>query len=208
MPIADVQPVPEMRDRILAEATRQFATGGYESTTIQAIAEAVGIRAPSVLHHFPSKLALREQVVANLMGHWKDQIPRLLTAARTGEDRLSSALEALVQFLLEDPNRARLAMRELLDRPAETRGLIVEHLLPWMPLVTDYIRLGQQTGVVRQDVDPDSYVIQVIIMAISTVALGDVVDAAMGRDKADRLAPMIREVLRIARDSLFVEGAS
>ena len=208
MPIADHQPVPEMRDRILAEATRQFATRGYESTTIQAVAEAVGIRAPSVLHHFPSKLALREQVVENLMGHWKNQIPRLLTAARSGEDRLSSALEALVQFLLEDPNRARLAMRELLDRPDETRGLIVEHLLPWMPLVTDYIRLGQQTGVVRQDVDPESYVIQVIIMAISTVALGEVVDAAMGRDDTDRLAPMIREVLRIARDSLFLEDPS
>ena len=64
-------------------------------------------------------------------------------------------------------------MRELLDRPAETHDLIAEHLLPWMPLVTDYIRLGQQTGVVREDVDPESYVVEGIIMAIATVALGD-----------------------------------
>jgi len=200
------QPAPEMRDRILSEATRLFATRGFESTTIQAVAEAVGIRAPSVIHHFPSKAALREQVVEDLMSHWKNEIPRLLTAARSGEDRLSSALEALVQFLMADPYRARLALRELLDRPGETRGLIEQHLLPWMPLVTDYIRLGQQTGVVREDVDPESYVVEVIIMAISTVALGEVLDTVQSRDDEDRLSAMIRELVRMARDSLFVGG--
>ena len=125
---------------------------------------------------------------------------------RSGEDRLSSALEALVQFLMADPYRARLALRELLDRPDGTRALIEQHLLPWMPLVTDYIRLGQQTGVVRQDVDPESYVVEVIIMAISTVALGEVLDTVQSRDDEDRLAAMIRELVRMARDSLFVGG--
>ena len=44
-----------MRDRILSEAMHLAASRGFEATSIQAIADAVGIRKQSLLYHFSSK---------------------------------------------------------------------------------------------------------------------------------------------------------
>jgi AcrR family transcriptional regulator len=46
------------RDRILLEASRLFARRGYYGSTTRDIAEATGIRQPSLFHHFPSKSAI------------------------------------------------------------------------------------------------------------------------------------------------------
>jgi hypothetical protein len=105
---------------------------------------------------------------------------------------------------MEDESRARFALREALDRPAEIRSLIKKHLTPWIALVTDYIRLGQRLNVVKQNVNPEGYIIQVMTMAIGTVALGHVSAALFGRDRALSKEDIIKEMVRIGGESLFV----
>lgn len=46
------------RDRILREASLLFTERGFHGTTTRDIAEAVGIRQPSLFHHFDSKHAI------------------------------------------------------------------------------------------------------------------------------------------------------
>jgi AcrR family transcriptional regulator len=43
------------RERILAEATRLFSRAGYEATSLQEVAAAVGITKAAVYHYFPTK---------------------------------------------------------------------------------------------------------------------------------------------------------
>jgi AcrR family transcriptional regulator len=52
------------RERILAEASRLFSSAGYHGTSTREIAAAVGIRQPSLFHHFESKQAIAEEVLA------------------------------------------------------------------------------------------------------------------------------------------------
>jgi TetR/AcrR family transcriptional regulator len=191
----------DVRARILVQATRLFAAQGYEGTSIQQVAEAVGITRPTLVYHFGSKEQLRRAVLEQLLAHWKEDLPRVLTAAQTGSDRFRSALDALVSFFRADPDRARLLSREMLDRPKEMTDLFAVHLQPWTSLLTDYIRRGQEEGRTRAAVDPEAYVVQILHAAIGIIATGGATMHIL-RDPPD-LDRQLAELFRIARTSLF-----
>lgn len=192
-------PSQDAKARILQVATHLFGAQGYEATSIQAIAEASGIRKQSLLYHYSSKEALHHAVIEAWLLHWRDELPKLL-ARSSGYDRFSASVSALLTFFREDPNRARLALREMLDRPEELRRQMYAHLSPWIKLLTDYIRMGQASGLLRPEADPEAYVIQVMLMVVTAVAVGDVASALVGECRdAD-----VTEIIRIARDALFV----
>ena len=193
-----------MRRRILTEAIRLFGENGFEGTSIQAVADAVGIRKPSLLYHFKSKEELRQAVIRDLLTHWQQDLPKLLAGATSGHDRFSSTVEALVGFFLSDTNRARVANRESLDRPEDLRKMGSELVLPWMRLLVEYIRMGQEAKIIKREVDPESYIMQVMVMVIGTVALGHVVSALTDADSREGMEARIKELVRIARDTLFV----
>ncbi|MEM7437258.1 MAG: helix-turn-helix domain-containing protein, partial [Myxococcota bacterium] len=91
-----------VRERILTHATRLFAEQGYDGTSVQEIADAVGIRKPSLLYHFKSKDELRENVIAEMLNHWSALLPSLFLRA-TREERFEATMEALSQFFIADP---------------------------------------------------------------------------------------------------------
>ena len=128
--MVESSPDADVRSRILDVATGLFAERGYAGTSIQAIAQAAGITKPTLVYHFRSKDGLRREVVASLLGHWRDEVPRLMAAAASGGPRLASLLEALFAFFRDDPRRAKLLLREMLDDPDEMASLLAKHLQP------------------------------------------------------------------------------
>ncbi|MFH2008920.1 MAG: TetR family transcriptional regulator [bacterium] len=200
----------DMRQQILAEATRLFAARGFDGTSLQDISDAVGIRKPSLLYHFSSKVELRRGVLERLLAHWQDVLPRLLLAATSGFRRFDAIARELVSFFTENPDRARLLIREALDRPEELRESILVHVSPWVKVVCDNIRTGQEQGTIHGDVDPEAYVTHIIALVISSVATFDTIGAVIRpQDEADAPARQqhvrhVTELLRMARSSLFV----
>ncbi|MDQ3031833.1 MAG: TetR/AcrR family transcriptional regulator [Myxococcota bacterium] len=204
------------RERILIEATHLFARKGLDATSLQDVADAVGMRKPSVLWHFRSKEELHRSVLDALLSRWNDALPRLMRAA-SREDRLDALLDETIAFFSDDPDRARLLLREALDRPDAMRALLTTYVSPWMAVVTDAIARGQKAGVLRADVDPEAYVVMVIHLVIGNVAtVGTVSMLALppsgsartkgaGRAGA-KLPPRIaREIKRVARAALMSE---
>jgi TetR/AcrR family transcriptional regulator len=199
----------DVRDQILAEAARKFAARGFDGTTLAEIAEAVGIRKGSLLYHFPSKDALRRSVLETMLSHWNDVLPRLLMAATSGQDQFDAVVSELISFFAADPDRARLIIREVMDRPGELEGLIQSHVRPWVDIVCNYIRKGKDRGEIHADVDPEAYVIQVINTVVAGVAtyqsIGALLPARAGQDGVERYRA---ELLRVARRSLFSNQAT
>ena len=193
---AQVSRPTEVRDRILEEATRLFAARGFEGTTLQQIADAVGIRKPSLLYHFPSKDDLRQRVLETVLGHWNDVMPQLLLAATSSHGQFDGVLGEMVAFFSADPDRARLLLREILDRPQETRALMRKSVRPWVTATCDYIRKGQDRGRLWAEVDPEAYVAQVISLLIASIATFE----ALGTTDRER---NLQELKRVAKSSLF-----
>jgi TetR/AcrR family transcriptional regulator len=184
-------------EQILVAATRLFAAGGYGGTSLQDVADAVGIRKQSLLYHFPSKDALRRRVLDVLLSRWNDVLPRLLLAATSGEGQFDAVVAETMRFFAEDPDRARLLLREILDRPADVQAMVDTHIAPWVAVVSGYIRKGIERGDIPVDVDPQAYVLGVIHLILSAVATAECFGKVADRDR------QIAEVLRIAKSSLF-----
>ena len=67
--------------------------------------------------------------------------------------------------------RADHPPEQLSDVGAILRGAErYEHLRPWTGLLTGYIRMGQEAGSVREDLDPEAWTLQMITAAIGAVA--------------------------------------
>lgn len=64
-------------DRILDVAEELIQTRGYVAMSFQTIAERIGIRKPSIIHHFPNKGALGLAVVARYRGRYNDAMDQL-----------------------------------------------------------------------------------------------------------------------------------
>lgn len=197
----------DVREEILKSATRLFAAKGFDGTSLKDIAEAVGVRKPSLLYHFASKEKLRLAVLARLLDRWNDVLPRLLMAAAGGDKRFESVMDEVVGFFAEDADRARLLVREILDRPTDMQRRLETYVRPWVKVVADYIVKGQARGEVHAHVDPEAYILQVINMVVSGVAAASSLEGGLLPPKSprgDAGARHLRELIRMARTSLFI----
>lgn len=199
-------------DQIRAVATQLFASVGYEGASLQAIAERVGVTKQTLLYHYPSKEALRRAVFEQVFAHFRERLPQMLEAVTSGHGRFEALTRELLQFLEADPDRARLLLRELLDNPEGMRKLLAENLRPWILLIAQYIRQGQGTNVIRPDVDPEAYVLQVTVLVLANVAARSIAEGVLAdpaiQPKSEGAQPesyarQLSELFRISRTALF-----
>jgi AcrR family transcriptional regulator len=103
------------RDLILQEALRCFAQSGFEGTSLNEIAAAVGIRRPSLLHHFPSKDALYEDVFEKLLSDWLERLDDAIASTAAGWEKFELVVRAGFELFEENPDYVRIMRREALD---------------------------------------------------------------------------------------------
>jgi TetR/AcrR family transcriptional regulator len=194
----------DVRAQILTQATRLFAEHGYDGTSVQQIADAVGIRKPSLLYHFKSKDELRENVIAEMLAHWNAVLPGLLLKAST-EERFDATMEALTEFFIEDPDRARLFLRETLDRPESMQAMLGAFVKPWVDLLGGQLERAKRQELVQRDVDPQAYAVEVIAMAVAGTAVIDTLQVILPEDPArgGTRKRHATELIRVARSSLY-----
>lgn len=190
-------------EQIRVVATRRFARDGFDGTSIQAIADEVGVAKQTLLYHYPSKDALRQAVLDAVFAHWRDRLPTILEAVTSGHGRFDALTAELMQFMQADRDRARLLVREVLDNAAQMKGMVALNLRPWLLLVAQYIREGQRGGLIHADVDPETYVLEVIVLSIASVALEDLLGATLGGAPEENRARWVAELTRLSRTALF-----
>ncbi|WP_061018072.1 TetR/AcrR family transcriptional regulator [Microbacterium sp. CCH5-D1] len=101
------------RATILAEARTIFARQGYAETSLREIAEAVGIKTPSLYAHFPSKEALYAEVYAAVSVEHTAFFDELVRSSRTLEPlaRLQHLLGGIEAYYRDRPDLAEFSLR-------------------------------------------------------------------------------------------------
>jgi AcrR family transcriptional regulator len=176
------------RDRIMYEAAELFARQGYHGTTTRQIADAVGIRQPSLFHHFANKAA----IVAAILD-W--DLDLALTRVESIAAEPSSPAVRLFKYLRTD-------VTHLASAPFNLSGLYTEevisspHFAPWArrrdrlhDVVEAIVREGMASGeLVTTDSNIVRHAIGGILVRVLTIHSG-------GRGPIDALADEIARLI-------------
>jgi TetR/AcrR family transcriptional regulator len=187
-----------LRKRARAAAVRLFARQGYEGTSVQSIADEVGVSKQALLYHFSSKEGLRQAALEEMVGMWRDVLPRLLSALTGQESGFEEVLFEIVTWTRSEPAYARFLMHELLTEQGASHP-VLQDIDPWMKVAADLIRRAQSEGKVRPDVDPEAWLISTATSILITMCLLDTPrpESAPSPDR------VVREMARVIGASLL-----
>ncbi len=122
------------RDRleadIAAEAVRVFAESGYEGASVATIAENVGLSKQNLMYYFPTKQALYQRVLDDVLDNWLERMANL--AAPDGEpaEVLRAYIRAKLAFSREHPWGSRVYAMEVISGAPMYGEQIRERVVP------------------------------------------------------------------------------
>jgi TetR/AcrR family transcriptional regulator len=119
----------EKEQAILREAEAQFARFGFEGATLESIGAAAGISRHNLLYYFPSKEALYQRVLDDVMTGWLQGMGEIAA----GDDpaaALRGYIGAKMKSSRERPDGSRVFTKEVIAGAPRYAGAIVERVLP------------------------------------------------------------------------------
>jgi len=153
--VADIDPsgLRNTRDLVLDEAVRCFAEKGYDGTSLNDIAAGVGIRRPSLLHHFGSKETLYGEIFERILSDWLERVGSAVAIDARGWDRVELVLRAGFALFEEYPDYVRLMRREALDGGSHLGIDLASVLRPLFDSAAAYLEGQMDAGALRR-LDP------------------------------------------------------
>jgi len=138
------------RDQILDAALTCFAHGGYSGTSLNDIAAEVGIRRPSLLHHFSSKETLYGEVFERLLSDWFARLADAIESTATGWPKVEQVLRAGFGYFADNPSYVTLVRREAIDGGVHLGIDLAAVLRPMFDQAADYFRREMAAGTFRE----------------------------------------------------------
>jgi TetR/AcrR family transcriptional regulator, cholesterol catabolism regulator len=136
-------------EELLRNAIQLFSRGGFRETSLQEIADELGITRPLFYYYFESKEDLLWRIIGHLGDTLLDQARPIAVADETPTRRLTRLFERHVETLLENVDAFRIyfAERNQLSGKRDLRLKRGERL--YHELITEVIMEGQRLGEIR-----------------------------------------------------------
>jgi TetR/AcrR family transcriptional regulator, cholesterol catabolism regulator len=143
-------------NQILAVAAGLFASKGVAATTVREIADRVGILSGSLYHHFESKEAMVDEILAPFLKDLRARYKEVLSSPAGPRTRLADLVAASLQVVEAHPHATEIYQSDVnylsqFERFGYLKAAARDVRTAWL----DVIRGGIASGAFRADLDPN-----------------------------------------------------
>jgi len=152
------------KEQVIQAAIRFFGQNGYHGARLADIAKAAGVSEPGLLHHYPSKVRLLMDVLAE-----RDRIDgeRFDPSRRAEAGGLLASLQALVDYNRTVPGLVQLftvLVAESIDEQHPGHAFFMQRYRKVRQESLDALRKAQQQGEIRDDISTEDLVVLIYAM--------------------------------------------
>ncbi len=141
------------REKILKVATKLFAKYGFAGTSMDDIADRVGIRKASLYHHFSSKQEIYEELIERVFS----EIIKIFQVSFSSGNILKDAenfINKIMNFVLQNEDYVKILLRELLDENLPVKQFALEYVPKILSFGSQILERGRKEGIFKDDIDP------------------------------------------------------
>jgi AcrR family transcriptional regulator len=190
-------------ERILDAALVSFGSRGYEATSLDALAEALGMRKQSILYWFASKEALLDALIDRSAGELARALEQALEQAGSGWARVEAVVRSVFRVAARRPELLGLVREvgRLGPPPASRLWLALE---PLVARASSFLQAEMDAGHMRRH-EP-----RLLLLAIYSTVVGMITEVevlrALGEEPtAKSLVRRRQEILRLLRSALVID---
>jgi len=156
----DTRPICETKNethaRLLDTASMLFASGGFTTTSIREVADAMGIEKASLYYYITSKDDLCYQIILSAHEHMLSSVRRALDGVQGAESRLLRFIAAHIAAMLEHKNWIAVAIEQINFLDPRKRAQIVGLRDEYEQMVRQLLADAQHAGLLRSEI-PSRY---------------------------------------------------
>jgi TetR/AcrR family transcriptional regulator, cholesterol catabolism regulator len=142
----------ETHERLLDTSSMLFATRGFTTTSIQEVADTMGIEKASLYYYIKSKDDLCYQIIRSAHEYMLHAVTGALKTVRGAEARLLCLIVVHVAALLEHKHWLAVANEQINFLDAKKRAEVVALRDAYETIVRQILCAAQKEGVLRSDV--------------------------------------------------------
>lgn len=109
------------KQQILEEAAKLFRTRGFKGTSLQQIAERVGMEGPSLYNHIRSKHELLSILVMTNARVFNDRISEIHSSSLSSMDKIDRVISLHIELTVVNPDAMSLMLSEWTHLESEER---------------------------------------------------------------------------------------
>jgi TetR/AcrR family transcriptional regulator, cholesterol catabolism regulator len=186
--------------KLIEVAARMFAERGYGATSVQDIADELGLLKGSLYHYIDSKDDLLWAVISKQHEIAMALAERCRAMDATPREKLSAFIDDYVPSLTKERIFAIVYLHDLNSLSPKRRNIVIEGRGRYLRFVEDTLREGQELGEFRDDLIP----------ALAANALLGMLTAAYRWHRPGRHSPraVVEQCKKIILDGVDVAGAA
>jgi AcrR family transcriptional regulator len=131
---------------IALAAVKLFEQKGYHATSVQDIADEVGLQKGSLYHYIHSKEDLLLQIAHQAISEFNQRLERVIASDSTAKEKLIRAIENHLTVSISNLQTTTVLLREAFSL-GETPGSVIQQLTDrYLDLWTQILLEGMKTG--------------------------------------------------------------